>query len=136
MKKFWEGVVSTLIILAFLVAAGKVIADTTQRILSDAYPIQRDECTQDSDADPGEHNRLGPFTAGKRYLVYGHDGSGEGAPVECLWGDVTVNAAATNTEGEILFKGEKVLYRADEDYNYISCVPFTANYAYDVCPRN
>lgn len=110
--------------------------ESADEILYEVYGAGTSECTQDADADTGEHNRLGPFTAGRRYLVYGHDGSGSGSAVECLWGDVTVNAAATNVEGEILFDGEKVLYRVDTGNTYVSCVPFSANQAYDVCPRD
>lgn len=89
-------------------------------------------CTRDADADSTTANVLGPFTAGRRYIVYCHDGAGVGIPCECLQGGSTVDA--TTPTAFVIYAQEKVILRFNPTALYISCVPTSDNRMVDVCP--
>jgi hypothetical protein len=122
------------VIVLALLYAGVAAAQTgsTETVLNQVYGAFGTACTQDADADTGEHNRLGPFTSGKRYVVYCHDGAGLGVACECLQGTSSVDASAA--VGFTLFLGEKMIVKIPSAKRYISCVPFVNNQKIDVCP--
>lgn len=106
--------------------------DSADAVLTAVYGTLGTACTQDADADTGGHNRLGPFTANRRYLVYCHDGAGAGVACEILQGTVAVDATAA--VGTTLFAGEKLIVKFTTAKTYISALPFANNQYYDVCP--
>jgi hypothetical protein len=102
------------------------------RILDQVYGGLKTACTQDIDADTGGHNRLGPFTLNRKYVVYCHDGAGAGVACECLQGSSSVDTSAAI--GMLLGPGEKVVMTFLPANLYLSCVPFVNNQFIDVCP--
>ena len=118
--------------LAFLPIQQSKARDSADDILSQVYGSISTVCSQDADADTGEHNRLTGFTAGRRYVVYCHDGAGAGVACECIVGGATIDASAA--VGMTMFAGEKVVIKFWGGNTAISCVPFVANQLYDVCP--
>lgn len=106
--------------------------NTTDQILGAVYGSFGTACTQDADADLAQHNRLGPFTGNRRYLVYYHDGSGAGVACEMLQGTSSVDASAA--VGMTLFAGEKVIVKIPLGKTYISVVPFADNMYWEACP--
>lgn len=94
-------------------------------------------CTNDDDADTGEDNRLGPFMPGKTYTIMCHDGAASPAFVacECLAGPVTVDAT-TGDGGLMLGVGEKYMFTAYSNTNYVSCVPYADNQEWRICRNN
>lgn len=104
--------------------------ESSHKILGQVYGSISTACTQDADADNGEHNRLA-MAAGRRWIVYCHDGAGSGVACECLQGTVTVDASAA--VGVTLFAGEKIIVKQNVGNGYISCEPFVANQYYDIC---
>jgi hypothetical protein len=105
--------------------------DSTTKILSQVYGSFSTACTQDTDADTGEHNRLA-MAEKRRWVVYCHDGAGAGVACECLQGTSTVDASSS--VGFILFAGEKMIVLQKEDNTHISCVPYVNDQQYDICP--
>jgi len=101
------------------------------RIMDQIYGGIKTACTQDSDADTGGANRLGPFTANRKYLIYCHDGSGAGSACECLQGNSSVDASSS--VGFVLFAGEKIILTFLPNNLYLSCVPYADNQKIDVC---
>lgn len=118
-----------LLLIPSLRAQSKDSADT---ILGQVYGTIGTACTQDADIDTGGANRVGPFTANKRYTVYCHDGAGAGVACEILQGTSTVDASAA--VGLVLFAGEKMTVKFPIGKLYLSAVPFTDNMYLDVCP--
>lgn len=106
--------------------------DTADTILGGVYGSFGTACTQDADADTAQHNRLGPFTGNRRYLVYCHDGAGAGVACEILQGTSSVDASAA--VGMTLFAGEKVIVKIPLGKTYISAVPFADNMKWEACP--
>lgn len=104
------------------------------KILDQVYGSHETACTRDLDADTGEHNRLGPFTANRLYEIYCHNGSGVGVACECLMGTSSVNVSTALVYGMVLFAGEKVVARFKPGYLYLSCEPYANNQLVDVCP--
>ena len=100
-------------------------------ILDSVYGSISTACTQDADADNGEANALA-MAAGKRWLVYCHDGAGAGVACECLQGISTVDASAA--VGVTLFAGEKMIVMQRTGNTHISCDPFVDNQYIDICP--
>lgn len=133
-----RNVVFTLIFLSFGALAQTWKPTDTKgnagRIFEQVYGSFKTECTRDTDADTTTHNRLGPFTAHRKYLIYCHDGSGAGVACECLQGGASVDNQAASTEGVVLNAGEKVIMTFLTSNLYISCVPYVDNQQYDVCP--
>lgn len=99
--------------------------------MSQVYGSFSTACTQDADADTGEHNRLA-MAAGKRWVVYCHDGAFAGVACECLQGTSTVDASSA--VGFTLFAGEKVIVKQNTGNTHISCVPSTDDSYIDICP--
>ena len=100
--------------------------------MEQVYGAPSTACSQDADADTAQHNRLTGFTAGRRYVVYCHNGLGIGVACECLVGTSAVDASAS--VGLQLFAGEKMIVRFWGGNTAISCVPFVDNMLYDLCP--
>ena len=105
--------------------------DRAATVLNQVYGSFSTACTQDTDADTGEHNRLA-MAAGGRWVVYCHDGSMVGSACECLQGDSTVDASSA--VGFTLFAGEKVIVRQRTGNTHISCVPLADDQYIDICP--
>lgn len=105
-------------------------AESPAQILGQVYGSISTACTQDDDADTGNHNRLA-MAGGGRYLVYCHDGSGSGVACECLQGGSSVDA--TSAVGITLFANEKIVVKQKADDTHISCVPFVDDQQYEVC---
>ena len=99
--------------------------------LNQVYGSFSTACTQDADADTGEHNRLA-MAANRRYVVYCHDGAGAGVACECLQGTSSVDASSA--VGTTLFAGEKMIVLQKAGNTHISCVPAANNSKIDVCP--
>lgn len=118
-------------LLLLLTQESKAV-DKVDVTLAQVYGAFGTACTQDADADTAQHNRLGPLTGGRRYLLYCHDGAGAGVACECLQGTSTVDASAA--VGMTLFAGEKVIIYVPIGKTYVSCVPFADNQKYDLCP--
>jgi len=72
------------------------------------------------------------LTAGRRYVVYCHDGAGAGLACECIMG--TEDVAATNVVGTTLFAGEKIIMKAQGSNLAVSCDTFATGVSIDVCP--
>lgn len=124
--------------LLCLLATPALAADNANTILRQVYGVGNAVCTQDADADVATANILGPFVAGQRYVVYGHDGppgtgTGVGKAIECVWGGASVTGIGV--VGQTIFAGEKVVFRVDPNNLYISCIPFEDDMYYDVCPK-
>lgn len=101
-------------------------------ILRQIHGTHSTACTQDTDADTGEDNRLGPLTTNKRYLVYCHDGAGTSVACSCLVGTVTIDASAA--VGPTIFPNYPKKMKFPKGKAYISCVPLVDNQYIDVCP--
>ena len=124
----------TFLFLLPLLADAQSGRQGTDVILNQVYGSIITECSRDTDADTTTANRLGPFTKGRRYIVYCHDGAGAGSACECLQGGSTVDNQAASTEGTVFFAGEKMIMNFQGTSLYISCVPYADNQQYDVCP--
>lgn len=117
--------------------ASDIYKDSGQ-ILSTVYGLQTAGCTQVSVTQTG-HNRSGPYTAGKRYLVYGYDGAanayGTGVALRCVWGDssVDVTSLAGSKVGEVIFANQQRVYAVTAGSLYISCISESASKKFDVC---
>jgi hypothetical protein len=116
------------LVLFFLIPSAHAVS------LSDVYGTITTECSTDADADTGGHNRLGPLTPNKLFVIYCHDGAGAGVACECLQGDSTVDASSS--KGIELAAGEKVYLWVLPGYRYISCVPYADNQKWDACKVN
>lgn len=81
-------------------------------------------------------NRLGPFTAGVKYEVYCHNGSGTLSACRMLQGTATVDAEYASTPGLQLFTSYQpriVTFRGSN--LYLSTLPAADNAYVEVCPR-
>jgi len=103
--------------------------DSADVVLNQAYGSISTACTQDADADTGEANAVA-MAAGRRYVVYCHDGAGAYVACECLQGDSSVDASSAVG---ILITSPKALMQRTGN-THISCVPFADNQYIDVCP--
>lgn len=119
-------------LLLVLLAAGCAYAGESDVVMRQIYGTYGTACTQDADADTAQHNRLGPLTANRRYVLYCHNGSGSGVACECIQGTDTVDASSV--VGITLFAGEKIVVLVLPGKLYVSCVPFADNQKYDLCP--
>lgn len=100
--------------------------------LEDAYGTLGTACTQDADADTGGANLLGPLTAGKRYVLYCHDGAGSYVACECIQGTSSVDASSS--VGALITSPKVINVR--NNLRYVSCVPFVDNQLIDLCQLN
>lgn len=123
------------IAFVFTAFAQSTYKDSGQ-ILSIVNGAQTEGCTQVSVTTTG-HNRSGPYTAGKRYLVYGYDSTNiaTGDAVRCVWGSSTIDVTSIGGSkvGEIIFANQQRVYAASTDNLYISCISKTASMKVDVC---
>lgn len=105
-------------------------------LLSTVYGVQTAGCTQVAVTTTG-HNRSGPYTAGKRYLVYGYAEAdiSLGDAIRCVWGtsSVDVNSIGGSKVGEIIFANQQRVFAVDAASLYISCISKTATMKFDVC---
>ena len=116
--------------IALLWASSASAVHTAGQVLTKVYSSFATACTQDADADTGEHNRVA--MAAGWWLVYCHDGSGSGSACECIQGTSTIDASSV--VGTTLFAGEKMIVYQKPGFTHISCVPYADNQYIDVCP--
>jgi len=108
------------------------------QILNIIYGVQTAGCTQVSVTTTG-HNRSGPYTAGRRYLVYGYDGGAAafntGDALRCVWGNssIDVTSIGGSKVGEIIYANQQRVFLVDAASLYISCISKTASMKFDVC---
>jgi hypothetical protein len=120
------------LLFVLLLSLGTAHAGEVDVVMRQIYGTYGTACTQDTDADTAQHNRLGPLTANRRYVMYCHDGAGASVACECIQGTATVDASAV--VGVTLFLGEKIVVLVLPGKLYVSCVPFVDNQKYDLCP--
>lgn len=104
--------------------------DSADDVLSQIYGTIGTACTQDADADTGGHNRLGPFTRGRRYVLYCHDNAGAYVACECLQGTSSVDASSA--VGMVIT--QPIALKFSGASTYVSCVPYSNDQYIDVCP--
>lgn len=81
-------------------------------------------------------NRLGPFTAGQKYEVYCHNGTGTLSACRMLMGSETVDAEYSGTPGLQLFTSYQPRIVTFRGVNlYLSTLPAADNAYVEVCPR-
>lgn len=74
------------------------------------------------------------LTAGKRYSVSCHNGSGVGVDCECIMGNEDITA--TNTVGFSIQAGTRKIMKAAGTALVVSCNPAADDTYIDVCPTN
>lgn len=109
------------------------------QVLNQVYSAQKTGCTQVSVTTTG-HNRSGPWTVGRRYVVYGYNGSdiSAGDALKCVWGAVTIDVTGLGGAlvGETIFANQQRSFLVKTSNQYISCISKTATMKYDVCPMD
>lgn len=119
--------------LVTLTAGKSEASESVASILSQVYGSISTDCIQDADADIADVNRIA-VPAGRRYVLYCHDGAGAGAACRCLQGDSTVDATAAANDGMTLFAGEKVVVMQNIGNTHISCKVWADDMFVDACP--
>lgn len=84
------------------------------------------------------NNRSVALSAGKRYLLYGHDGAATmaGSTIKCIMGGPTIDVTslAGGLVGFIVFANQQTVIKAQDPSSlYVSCISATATQKYDLC---
>lgn len=131
MKSF---VIAFLLMFPAISMAQTISADKT---LNQVYGSVITGCTQTSTTTTG-HNRSGPYTAGRRYVVYGYNGAdiSAGDALKCVQGtsSVDVTGLGGSLVGISIPANQQRVFLFKTGYLYISCISKTSTMKYDVCP--
>jgi len=111
--------------------------NTVDQIFNQVYGSQNEGCTQ-VDVTTTGHNRSGPFTAGRRYVIYGYDGSdfSTGDALRCVQGgsSIDVTSIGSSKVGKVIYANQQEIWQFKTGSLYLSCISKTASMKYDVCP--
>lgn len=122
-------------LLLLLTQESKAV-DRVDLILSQVYGTIKTGCTQTSVTTTG-NNRSGPYATGRRYVIYGYNGStNAGDTLKCVTGGSTVDvtALAGSKLGKIIYANQQEVWYLQDGNAYVSCISTTASMKYDVCP--